>query len=188
MKRRQMERTGGFGAAVAKRNLLLNARCDRAVVCVMKALYWIAKEDIALRKWHSLKDLLVQVGVDLSSLHIAKNATYTSDLVLTQMLQALASVIHDETTDLLNQSTFVGLSADETIDVSNITQLDLHLRLMVEGRMVSRFGAIEAVPNTTAETLSNGISQWYIKRGINMRRLRMGQQILLADILVWLLD
>ena len=67
LKRRQMERTGGFGAAVAKRNLLLNARCDRAVVCVMKALYWIAKEDIALRKWHSLKDILVQVGVDLSS-------------------------------------------------------------------------------------------------------------------------
>ena len=76
------------------------------------------------------------------------------------MLQALASVIHDETTDLLKQSTFVGLSADETTDVSNITQLDLHLRLMVEGRMASRFGAIEAVTNTTAETLSNGISQW----------------------------
>ena len=70
-----------------------------ALWCVLKALYWIAKEDVSLRKWHSLKDLLVQVGVDLSSLHFAKNATYNSDIVLAQMLQALASVIHDETTD-----------------------------------------------------------------------------------------
>ena len=37
-----------------KRNLLLNDRCARAVVCVLKALYWIDKEDISLRKWHSL--------------------------------------------------------------------------------------------------------------------------------------
>ena len=53
LKRRQMERTSGFGAAVTKRNLLMNDRCDRTVVCVLKALYWIAKEDISLRKWHS---------------------------------------------------------------------------------------------------------------------------------------
>ena len=79
--------------------------------------------------------------------------------VTTQMLQALASVIHDETTDLLQQRTFVGLSADETTDVANITQLYLHLQFILQGRMVSRFGAIQAVPNKTAETLSNVISQ-----------------------------
>ena len=121
-----------------------------------------------------IKGTLVQVGVDLSSLHFAKNATYTSDLFLTPMLQALASVIHDETTDMLQWSTFVGLSADETTDVLNITQLDLHLRFILEGRIVSRFGAIQSVPNTTAETLSNAISQWCIQRGINMRRLHFG--------------
>ena len=39
---------------------------------------------------------------------------------MTQRLQALASIIHDETTDLFQQSrcTFVGLLADETTDVS----------------------------------------------------------------------
>ena len=55
LKQRQMERTGGFGAAVVKHNLLLNDRSDRAVVCVMKALYWNAKENIPLRKWHLSK-------------------------------------------------------------------------------------------------------------------------------------
>ena len=62
LKQRQVERTSGFGASVTKRNLLLNDRCDHTVVCVLKALYWIAKEDILLRKWNSLKDLLVQVS------------------------------------------------------------------------------------------------------------------------------
>ena len=163
LKQTQMKRTSGFGAAVTKRNLLFNDSCDRAVLCVLKASYWIAKEDTSLRRWHSLKDLLVQVGVDMSSLHFAKNATYISDLVLTEVLQALASVIHDdETTDMLQRNTFVGLSADKTTDVSNITQLDLHLRFILEGRMVSRLGAIQSVPNKTAETLSNGISQWRI--------------------------
>ena len=52
LKRRHMERTSGLGAEVTKRNLLLNDRCGRAVVCVLKALYEIAKEDISLRKWH----------------------------------------------------------------------------------------------------------------------------------------
>ena len=37
-----------FGAAVTKHNLLLNDRCDYVVVCVLKDLDWIAKEDIPL--------------------------------------------------------------------------------------------------------------------------------------------
>ena len=35
-----------------------NIKYDEAMMKVMHALYWIAKEDISLCKWHSLKDLL----------------------------------------------------------------------------------------------------------------------------------
>lgn len=41
----------------------------------MKALYWIVIENIALRKWHSLNDLLDRVGVDLKALELGTQLT-----------------------------------------------------------------------------------------------------------------
>lgn len=115
----------------------------------------------------------------------AKNATYSSDVVLGQMLQALAG--HDETSGLLQQSTFVGVSVDETTDVSNVTQLDTYLRLLLKGRVVRLFptqllkllllpshgGALTVVSTCEDYTLAT--------------LAQMRHQISLADILVWLL-
>ena len=132
-----------------------NKQQDAAMLKCLQALYWIAKEDIALRKWHSLKELLGQVGVDLSAIRLGKNAHYDSDQILGEFLEALAEVVHDETSSLIQRSAFVGVMADETTDVSNICQLDLHLRIVCDGVVRSRFGTFQPVPNTTAYTLTN---------------------------------
>ena len=151
-----------------------NKQQDAAMLKCLQALYWIAKEDIALRKWHSLKELLGQVGVDLSAIRLGKNAHYDSDQILGEFLEALAEVVHDETSSLIQRSAFVGVMADETTDVSNICQLDLHLRIVCDGVVRSRFGTFQPVPNTTAYTLTNAICEWCEDRGVNLRRLHFG--------------
>ena len=63
---------------VAREYLRRNDQYDTAMIKAMKALYWVMKENIALRKWHSLKDLLGQCSVDLSPLDYAGNVKYDS--------------------------------------------------------------------------------------------------------------
>ena len=59
-----------------------NVKYDADMMKAMHALYWIAKEDIPLRKWHSVKELFSLVGVDLSPLRVGGNASYNSDQII----------------------------------------------------------------------------------------------------------
>ena len=72
----------------------------------IQALYWIVREDITLRKCHSLKELMGRVHVDLSSLALG-SIRYDSEGILSELLEALSDVVHEEPSKLINQSTFV---------------------------------------------------------------------------------
>lgn len=92
----------------------------------MHALYLVGLEDISLRMWHSLKDLISWLVVNLSPLQHAGNLKYDSQLIMGELLQAMAEVIHKITGQLIRQASFVEVVVDETADVSNIIQLDTH--------------------------------------------------------------
>ena len=169
--RAKMEDAGGLDGLVLKKNSSQNQKFDDAMIRSMKALYWIAKEDLPLQKWNSLKDLLVQVGVDLSPLNVARNANYTSERILGELLEALAETVRDDTRRLIKESSFIGLSADETTDVSNLTQLDIHLRLVCQGEIRSRFGLFKSLSDTTARTISDVITSWCEEQKMDMRRM-----------------
>jgi hypothetical protein len=86
---------------VVQNNLKHNGCYDIVMIKAMKGLYWVVKENIALRKWQSLKDLLDYVGVGhLSPLEMAGNAKYNSDTILAELLEAL-DVVFDLETDTL---------------------------------------------------------------------------------------
>ena len=116
-----------------------------------------------------MKVFLVQVGVNLSALRVGRNASYGSEQILTETLEALASKVHDATSSLIQRSTVIGIMADVTTDISNVSQFDLHLRIVFNGSVTSRFGTFQ--PNTTSETFTNTMLQWCKERGINVRRM-----------------
>ena len=50
---------------------------SHAIITAMKAVYWLAKEDIATVKYNSMLTFLEEVGVTcVKDLHVAGNATY----------------------------------------------------------------------------------------------------------------
>ena len=139
----------------------------------MRALYWVIKEDVALRKWHSLKDIFSQVGVDLSPLECG-TVKYNSEGTLAELVDVFARVVRTQTDDLISKSTLVGVTADEATDVSNVIQVDTHLRLVHSGQVKTRFGALQAVSNKTADELTPAITDWCASRKIDMDRKHFG--------------
>ena len=167
-----IEELGGIPGMQVRHARSKETEFDASMLKFMQALYWIAKEDIAFRKWHSLKELLVQVDVNLSALRVGRNASYGSEQILTETLEALAIKVHDATSSLIQRSTVIGIIADVTTDISNVSQFDLHLHIVCNGSVTSRFGTFQPMPNTTSETLTNAILQWCKERGINVRRMQ----------------
>ena len=48
-----MQSSGGLSGMTHRQNRKRNEKYDTATIKAMEALYWIAMENIALRKWHS---------------------------------------------------------------------------------------------------------------------------------------
>ena len=57
-------------------------------------------------------------------------------------LDAMYSVISKETKEIVAQSTFNAVLVDESTDVSNVTQMVVHLRCVSSGQFTVRFGGI----------------------------------------------
>ena len=75
---------------------------------------------------------------------------------------------------MIEEAAFIGVMADETTDVSNKTQLGIHLRLSHRGMVVSRFGSFQSLPNTNANTLVTATGNFCKLRGIAMQRMHLG--------------
>ena len=74
------------------------ARRDDAATLAMKLLFWLVKENLALRKWNSLTEFVEFVGAEeISRLRLARNATYSSVTTRNDMPAALYSVVHERT-------------------------------------------------------------------------------------------
>ena len=123
-------------------------------------------------KWHSLKDLLKELGVDLSPLNMAGNAKYDSDTNFSELLAALAHVVKSETDRLIQASTYCGVLMDETTDVSNLGQLDMHLRLVHGGVISSRFGTVISLHERTAEAITARGKTWCTERNADLSHSR----------------
>lgn len=104
---------------------------EEAVLVGLKAVYWVAKEQLPMHKYESLTSLLAQ----LQCLHVAqlahgKNATYKSDVTANDMLDSIATVIRNEIDNKLLKSPFVGLFIDESTDIA------VHKKLAIYGRVL----------------------------------------------------
>ena len=67
---------------------------SQAILTAMRALYWLAKEDIATVKYDSLLNFLDEVGLEsVKNLRVGGNATYHSHQSAESMQDAIATVL-----------------------------------------------------------------------------------------------
>ena len=75
-------------------------------------MYWLAKKEIAhTTKFSSLMDLSIQIWSDYHrELNLGRNAQYTSEQTVRELLQCLSSVIEEQILDDIRVSDFFALT------------------------------------------------------------------------------
>ncbi len=92
----------------------------KAIIGAFQMMYWLAKEEIPHTTHFSfLKDLVVRLGWDyMRDLFVRRNAQYTSEQTIAELLQCLAQVIEEKTVADIESSAYFSLMTDESTDVS----------------------------------------------------------------------
>ena len=93
-------------------------------------MYFLAKQQIPhTSNFEPLLDLLGLLGLTVKSdIHAAKNATYTSNKCIQDMLYWLSEVIQNRILNELRESNHFSLMFDETTDCTITEQLAVHGR------------------------------------------------------------
>lgn len=108
------------------------SRQEEGITTAQKVAYWLAKENVATRKFRSLMNLLCQTRcphVDKRS--CGENVNYMSDQAAEEE-EARAKVITNETEKEIQQSRFLSVLVDESTDISVTQKLVVHVRFMTE--------------------------------------------------------
>ena len=90
-------------------------------------MYWLAKQEVAhTTKFTSLKDLAIQLGCDyLNELSLGRNAQYTSEQIISELLSCLSLVIEQQILSYMQSSDRFALMTDESTDIAILKQLVL---------------------------------------------------------------
>ena len=69
----------------------------KALIGALHLLYWLAKEEVAhTTKFNSLKEVAILLGCDyLRELNLGRNAQYSSEQIIAEMIQCLSQVIEE---------------------------------------------------------------------------------------------
>ena len=91
-----------------------------AVIGAMKCLYWLCKQEIAhTTNYEPLLSLAMSLGCTyLSALNSGRNAHYTSERIVQELVHILAQQIEDSQLVAVAHSPFYGLMIDESTDIS----------------------------------------------------------------------
>lgn len=108
-----------------------NKAQSQAILTAMRAVYWLAKEDIATVKYNSLLNFLDEVGLkSVKNLQVAGNATYQSHQSVEGMQDAIAIVLKSSIEKQVEASLFFSLLIDESTDVINHENLVVYVKVL----------------------------------------------------------
>ncbi|XP_062582081.1 uncharacterized protein C17orf113-like [Saccostrea cucullata] len=147
---------------------------EKAVIVAMKAVYWLAKEGIALSKYSSFIRFLKDLGVpDIDALDVNKHVDYTSYNTANDLLKSMSNVIDQEITDKLQKSPTVTIMTDESTDIAN------HHKLCISARVVDPislqpstfFLSDVRITNGTGKGIFNAIKEHLDSRGVAVKKV-----------------
>ena len=146
----------------------------QGVVSCFHAVYWLAKEFIANRKYTTLRSLLSRLQVPFMDVLDARgNASYTSHQFFNEALEAISDVIELLILEEVHASPAVGVTIDETKDASCKEQMDLYWRYvnMMTGRIRSRFAGLRECKNGTSDTLTEMVMVFLHEQRVPFEKL-----------------
>jgi hypothetical protein len=163
------KQSGGIRQAFATRVVVQR----KALIGALHLMYWLAKEEIAhTTKFNSLKQLAISLGCDyLRELSIGKNAQYSSEQTIAELLHCLAQVLEEQTVSFLQVSPFFSLMTDESTDIAVLKQLVLVGKCLTPEGVKTFFLRITDIPNGTAGTIESAILQYISDKTLQVSKL-----------------
>ncbi len=147
---------------------------EEAVMVALKAVYWLAKENLPLHKYESLMEFLAEVNCpNIKSLRLSEAATYGSESTANDLLQSLAAVIRDGIDNMLLRSPFVSIYADESTDIAVQKKLVVYSRVVDPDTFQpsTHFLANMKVANGTAAEITTSLMALMADRGIPVTKV-----------------
>ena len=164
------QRNGGIKQAFSARVVVQR----KALIGALQLMYWLAKEEVAhTTKFNSLKDLAIRLGCDyLRELSLGRNAQYSSEQIITKLLQCLSLVIEEQILSDLQSSEFFALMTDESTDIAVLKQLVLVGWYVTDSGIKTSYLHIGDIVNGTAETIKGAILQFLSDKTLQITKLR----------------
>ena len=145
---------------------------SQAILTAMRAVYWLAKEDIATVKYDSLLNFLDEVGLEsVKNLRVGGNATYRSHQSAEGMQDAIATVLKSNIDKLVEASPFFSLLIDESTDVSNHENLVVYVKLLNEFKPELHFLENINVRDGKAETITTAVNLLMERRNLHKDKM-----------------
>ncbi|KAJ8022515.1 hypothetical protein HOLleu_37426 [Holothuria leucospilota] len=132
-----------------------------AVAVAMKAVMWLANEEIANVKFKSLMDFLRSLNVESANhLTVSGNVQYTSSQIHEDLLKAVCKVIRDQLKNELHQSPFIAIGLDESSDRSQENHLAAVVRYVsLDGSLTTTFLTLHHIRDGTSQTIFSTLQQ-----------------------------
>ena len=138
----------------------------------MRAVYWVAKEDIATVKCDSLLIFLDEVGLkSVKNLQVGGNATYHSHQSAEGMQHATLAVLQSNIDKLVDASPFFSLLIDESTDVSNHEYLVVYVKLLNEFKPELAFLENINVQDGKAQAISTAVNLLMERRNLHKDKM-----------------
>ena len=96
----------------------------------MKAVYWMASENLPMTKDESMMQLLKDLGVPIACLQVSERVDYKSYYTDNEILSAISGQIDAEVSERIERSPFVIILADESTDIANKKRTTMHARIV----------------------------------------------------------
>lgn len=148
---------------------------NSSYLAVFKALYWLAKEEVANTKTVSLLGLLEELGVKE-----VEAFTTRSEYVLRKMVIYIANAITEKIVKKIKESEAFGLLTDVVTDISNVQRLVSFIQFFDEdiGDCVTKFidatDLLESSSNSSpdANAIFSCLVKLLQKHGLDLNELK----------------
>ncbi|XP_069107881.1 uncharacterized protein C17orf113-like [Argopecten irradians] len=148
----------------------------------LKTALFLAKENIANRKFLSLIDLQISngstvfqkassAGQSSATTSMSSRGIYTNHQAPADMQKALADVLREMTIVRVKESPFVGIMVDESMDIATDKKLIMFCKIVYGGQIKIEFCANVTVPDGKADTIYNSIVNWMNSVGITFKNI-----------------
>ena len=87
------------------------------------------------------------------------------------MIASIASALDGNLREIIGGSGFVGLMTDESIDIAIFKKLVIYLKAVKDGKSQVYFATNVTVPDGSAETIVNAISEWLASERIATKKV-----------------